>query len=111
MTLETGYPIHGSHIDFDFYKTPEGDWLPCPCCGLKPKAWVFDNGRSTSCGCWEDNYHHFAIFAESIMSVHRRNKGNVAAYDSDGLRKNWNHWCKTGDVLFDRTSTKTIGLW
>lgn len=80
------------------------EWLNCPNCGLKPIIWEFNNGKSTACGCGENEYRHHSIQAESIMSYVTRNNGSALGYDSDALRKNWNHWCKTGEVLF--TSSK-----
>jgi len=91
-------------VDLDFYKVPEGDWHECPFCGQTPKVWSFDNGRETCCGCLLvefNRYHHFAISAESIMSVYKRT-GRTAEYDSDALRKNWNHWVETGEIMFSK---------
>lgn len=88
------------------YKKVENvlQWEICPNRGLFPMVWVFDNGRSTACGCGENEYRHPSIYAESIRSVmeHSYNGQSAIAYDFDELRKNWNHWCKTGEVLFDR---------
>lgn len=75
-------------------------WLNCPKCGLKPLVWEFNNGRSTACGCGENEYRNHSIEAESIMSYVTRNGGSALGYDSDELRKNWNHWCKTGEHKF-----------
>lgn len=112
LCVDTGYEAHGWHYCIDAYEDPEGEWADCPCCGLKPKTWVFDNGRSTACGCWESKYYHFSINAESIMSVHKRTDGKkMTEYDSDELRKNWNHWCKTGEVLFEHASKRDDGRW
>lgn len=102
---------HDRHYCIDSYKDPDGEWLPCPNCGLRPKVWSFDNGRSTACGCWENKYDHFSIHAESIMSIVKRNDGSVAGYDSDALRKNWNEWCKTGKVVFEHAGKRTDGRW
>lgn len=97
------------------YDFPENinDWLECPNCGLKPKIWEFDNGRSTGCGCGVNNYDHFSIHAESIMSYikHSYNGTSCEGYDSDELRKNWNHWVLTGEVLFEHASKRTDGRW
>lgn len=85
------------------YKFPL-DWfsyLPCKNCGLRPLVWEFDNGRSTACGCGENEYNHFSIKAESIMSYISRKNGSSLGYRSDELMKNWNHWVKTGEVLFE----------
>ena len=102
------YESHSFHGCLDFYKEPEGEWNKCPKCGLKPKAWQFDNGRFTACGCWNSEYDHFSVRAESVMSVYKRTNGKkMNEYDSDGLRKNWNHYCETGDILFSAEN----GLW
>lgn len=83
-------------------KNPE-KWLKCPNCKLKPLIWTFDNGRHTACGCGKNEYNHFSIRAESIMSVMQNsyNGTSLAKYDQDELRKNWNHWVKTGEELFE----------
>lgn len=81
-------------------------WKLCPNCGLIPKIWQFDNGRSTACGCGKNQYNHFSIHAESVMSVYTRNNSNMAEYDSDKLRKNWNHWVETGEIVFERGKNK-----
>lgn len=81
------------------------DWLPCPVCGLRPKVWIFNNGCEAGCGCHNSTYDHRAIWAESIMSVWKRT-GNTAEYSSDNLRKNWNHWVETGEIIFDRQNIK-----
>jgi len=88
-------------------------WELCPTCGLFPKIWEFDNGRSTACGCGENQYRHPSIHAESIMSVVKRShNGNSALdYDSDALRKNWNHWCRTGEELFLHAGLRNDGKW
>jgi hypothetical protein len=86
-------------------------WLVCPQCELIPKIWTFDNGRLTACGCGVDQYEHFSIYAESIMSHIKRNNGSALNYDSDELRKNWNHWVNTGEILFDRKVMLKEGKW
>lgn len=112
MKIENGYPAH-AYIDcIDAYVEPEGEWSPCPRCGLTPKVWLFDNGRSTACGCWKSTYDHFSIHAESIMSAHKRTSGKgMNEYDSDALRKNWNHWCATGEIVFEHAGKRTDGRW
>ena len=88
----------------DVYKKPENpmEWLPCPRCGLRPLVWEFDNGRFTACGCGTDCYSHWSVRAESIMSVIKRsdNGKSAEAYDIDELKNNWNHWVRTGEILF-----------
>lgn len=87
-------------------------WELCPNCGLIPKIWEFDNGRQTACRCGKNQYDHFKIMAESICSKikHSFNGKSMADYDSDALRKNWNHWAKTGELLWDN-DYKVTGRW
>ena len=98
----------------DAYEKVENaqSWELCPNCGLIPKICEFDNGRQTACGCGEDQYTHFKIFAESITSVMKNshNEQSMVDYDSDALRKNWNHWAKTGEILWVR-NYKLTGRW
>jgi hypothetical protein len=82
-------------------KNPQ-DWLECPNCGLKPLTWEFNNGASTACGCGENEYNHFSIWTESIMSYVHRSNGSALDYDNDKLRKNWNHWVNTSEELEPR---------
>jgi hypothetical protein len=93
------------------YKEPENiaDWSQCPNCQLKPKVCAFDNGRSTACGCGNSDYDHFSIHAESIMSVHINNNGNTSSYNFNELCENWNHWVKTGEILFKKP--RNDGRW
>ena len=112
MKNDTGYPTHNGYYCCDFYKETDENWDKCPNCGLRPKKWVFDNGRRTGCGCGNNDYDHFSICAESIMSVHKRTDGKQTdIYDPDELRENWNHWCRTGEFLFDHASKRTDGRW
>lgn len=86
----------------DYKDAPEDeDWALCKDCGLRPKIWRYDNGRSTACGCGENQYKHKSISAESINSVFNRT-GITKEYDYDALRKNWNMFQETGEVIFDR---------
>ena len=91
-------------------KTPH-IWLPCPKCDLIPLTWEFNNGSSTACGCGDNTYNHFSIYAESIMSYIERNNGSVLHYKHNGLRDNWNHWVKTGEILYDNNVEKELGKW
>lgn len=95
------------------YKIPDKwlTWSKCPNCDLRPLVWQFNNGSSTACGCGEDEYKHFSIHSESILSYVNRNNGSALYYDHDGLKKNWNHWCRTGEVLFDRKKEVEMGKW
>jgi hypothetical protein len=108
--FDTGYPHHSIYFCCNFYKKTDETWDKCPNCGLRPKKWTFDNGRSTGCGCGNNDYDHFSIFAESIMSVYKRT-GEIGKYDSDELRKNWNHWCRTGETLFAHAGKRIDGRW
>ena len=87
-------------------------WELCPICGMIPKIWEFDNGRQTACRCGKNKYDHFKIMAESICSVmkHSHNGQSMADYESDALRKNWNHWAKTGEILWEH-NYKVTGRW
>lgn len=108
VKYETGFFSHSDYNCIESYKETDDNWDNCPNCGLKPKAWQFDNGRSTACGCWKSKYDQHHVFAESVMSVHKRTNGKkMNQYDIDGLRKNWNHWCRTGEHTFNVGS----GLW
>lgn len=86
------------------------DWLECPICHAKPKVWIFDNGRTASCKCHNTTYDHFSIHAQSIMS-HYKNDGNTANYNPHELKENWNHWVKTGEILFQHAGKRTDGRW
>lgn len=63
---------------------------------------VSRDGRATACGCGTDCYSHWSVQAESIMSVIKRsdNGKSAEAYDIDELKNNWNHWVRTGEILF-----------
>lgn len=96
------------------YEEPKNwdKWLECPNCGIKPKVNEYDNGRSTACGCGKDIYTNFSVHAESICSILERT-GNWAEHNKNGtddLRNNWNHWVKTGELLFD-LDYKKDGRW
>lgn len=95
------------------YQIPKNyeDWLECPNCGLKPLTWEFNNGSSTACGCGENEYKHFSIWTESIMSYVHRSNGSALDYDSDKLRKNWNHWVITGEELEPREELLKLDKW
>jgi hypothetical protein len=108
-----GFPVHSDYFCIDSYKdVPEDEhWEKCPCCGLKPKVWLFDNGRSTACGCWKDRYDHFSIRSESIMSVHIRCNGSLAEYSADQLRLNWNEYCATMISSCNHSDLRSLGRW
>jgi len=119
-TMEENIQISPEHAKYgrwswieciDAYKEPEGEWSPCPRCNLTPRVWVFNNGNCTACGCWNSMYRHWSIHSESIGSVLNRTGGFVE-YDGDDLRKKWNHYCETGEILFNRpTGGRADGRW
>ncbi len=86
-------------------------WLNCKDCGLIPLVWEFNNGRSTGCGCGENEYRHHSIQAESIMSWVTRHNGSALNYNSDELRTNWNHWVKTGEDIFKKQKEENNKIW
>lgn len=109
-----GYLVTNSYKCILAYKSPENEseWSYCPCCGLKPKIWTFNNGRSTACGCGHDEYNHFSVCAESIMSVHERTNGSeLNQYNSDSLRRNWNEYCATFINPCSHADLIELGRW
>ena len=81
----------------DAFVKPENEdqWLACPKCGMKPKVWIFDNGRYAACGgCQEHKYDFFQIRTESILSWLKRHNGSIEGYPNDELRENWNKYCR-----------------
>lgn len=113
--METKYRHLGYYKAIHAYEEvdkPE-EWLECPNCKLKPLVWEFNNGRSTACGCGENEYRHPSIHAESIMSVIMRSptKKSALEYNVNELRDNWNHWVKTGEILFEHAGKRTDGKW
>jgi hypothetical protein len=105
--------ISGKYKCISAYKIPNDveEWLDCPNCGLKPLTWEFNNGSSTACGCGENEYVHFSICTESIMSHVSRNDGSALEYDPHGLKKNWNHWVETGEELCPIKKLIDEGKW
>jgi hypothetical protein len=97
----------------DSYKEPEhwNEWLKCPNCDLRPLVWTFNNGSSTACGCGKNEYDHFSIHSESIMSYVKRNNGSALGYPRYGLRDNWNQWVETGEISFDIKKEVPLGKW
>jgi hypothetical protein len=105
--------IGGKYMCTSAYKIPKGveDWLRCPNCELKPLVWEFDNGRSTACGCGKNEYDHFSVYAESIMSYGKRSSYNFSGYNSNKLKENWNQWVETGKELEPRQELLDDGKW
>jgi hypothetical protein len=105
--------VSGKYKCISAYKIPNKPekWLRCPNCGLKPLVWEFNNGSSTGCGCGKNEYNHFSIWTESIMSYVTRHSGSALNYDSDKLRKNWNHWVHYGEELEPREELLKEGKW
>ena len=105
--------INSKYKCISAYKIPHkvDEWLACPNCGLKPLVWEFNNGRSTGCGCGKNEYNHFSIHSESIMSHVTRHSGSALEYNSHKLKENWNHWVKTGEELEPRQKLLDEGKW
>lgn len=106
-----GYKVNSDYICIDVYENVEDEgWLNCPCCGLKPKVWVFDNGRNTACSCANNKYDAFNVKAESIMSVLKRT-GSTKEYDSNKLKNNWNNYCFTMINSCNHADLRLEGKW
>jgi hypothetical protein len=105
--------VQGKYKCISTYTIPKDieDWFECPNCGLKPLTWEFNNGSSTACGCGENEYDHFSIHTESIMSHVTRNNGSALHYRSHGLKDNWNHWTITGEELETHSELREQGRW
>ena len=105
--------IEGKYKCISAYSIPEDiqNWAPCPNCGLKPLSRVFNNGSSTACGCGENEYNHFSIWTESIMSHATRCNGSVLNYNSNKLMINWNYWVYNGIELEPREQLLKEGKW
>jgi hypothetical protein len=86
------------------------NWLPCKNCGLIPLIREFDNGSSTACGCGENDYNHFSIQSESVMSFYKRNKGSIYGF-SGHLGMNWNQWVLTGQDIFKEMKKNNPEIW
>jgi hypothetical protein len=105
--------VEGKYKCISAYTIPKDveEWLQCPNCGLRPLVWEFNNGRSTACGCGKDEYDHFSIWTESIMSHVSRNNGSALGYNSGKLKMNWNHWAYKGIELEPREILLKEGKW
>jgi hypothetical protein len=86
-------------------------WLCCKDCGLIPLIWEFNNGRSTACGCGDNEYQHHSIQAESIMSWVKRHNGSASGFISEELRMNWNQWVKTGQDCYKQMKQSNPDIW
>lgn len=105
--------LEGKYKCTNAYQIPDNpsDWNPCPICGLRPLIWEFDNGRATACGCGKDEYDHFSVHAESIMSVVKRCDGSCFEYESTQLNYNWNYWACTEYNKYSHEMLKKQGKW
>ena len=105
--------VEGKYKCISAYTIPKDveDWLPCSNCGLRPLTWEFSNGSSTACGCGENEYTHFSIHTESIMSFVSRNNGSALHYKSNGLKENWNHWVTTGEEVESHSFLGSLDRW
>ncbi len=80
-------------------------WEKCPRCELRPRIFVTENMRRASCGCWRSVGDRWQIAAESRSSYVNR-KGSDTGHNRDGLRENWNTYCRTGKIKF-KLGTRT----
>jgi hypothetical protein len=105
--------ILGKYKCISAYKVPNNveEWENCPNCGLKPLTWEYNNGRSTACGCGKNEYDHFSIVAESIMSYVTRNNGSALDYKTHELKDNWNYWANTGFFIETYSGLREKGMW
>lgn len=105
--------VQGKYKCISAYTIPNDiqDWKNCRNCGLKPLTWTFNNGASTACGCGENEYKHFSIHTESIMSHIKRNDGSALHYDSNKLLYNWNHWVEKNEELETHKLLIENGRW
>ena len=90
------YPVQEKSIELNDFIDPwrYDEWLPCPKCGDIPKIWEFNNGKMTLCRCYETQYKHFSIHAESVASYFLRNNKTLKGYDHYSLLKEWNSYCQ-----------------
>jgi len=111
--INHGYRVNVIYYCTDVYKDTVGssEWASCPCCNLQPKIWKFDNGMQTGCGCGNNDYDHFSVMAESIMSYLSRNDGSLIGFDGDLLRKNWNEYCATMINPCSHGDLRFLGRW
>ena len=63
--------IGGKYKCISAYKIPDkvDEWLTCPNCNLKPLVWEYNNGRSTGCGCGENEYSFIYIERFECLNV------------------------------------------
>ena len=83
----------------DIEPKPE-EYNNCPRCGLKPRLWVFDNGKSAGCGC-QPKYSGQYPEAIDINSYYRK-FGTLKGYDinKEDLLKSWNYYTeRVSDML------------
>jgi len=91
----------------EVYKPVEEEgWEPCPTCGVKPRAWVFNGGRFAKCLC-SDLLGESQARAESIDSLLKRTGGHIAGYHPDAIRDAWNRFVDTGE----RQNSLPAGRW
>lgn len=99
--MKTHKYTHCYNLISDYVQpTNLGDWLECPVCDSKPLVWEFDNGRYASCKCHNNMYAHRIIRAESVGEYYKRNRKSLIGYDTESLLTNWNHWARTGEILY-----------
>lgn len=68
------------------------EYKTCPRCGLKPKLWIFDDGKMAGCGC---HHRYFGDCPEAIdINSYYKTHGNLTGYDIDqrDLLRSWNYY-------------------
>lgn len=105
--------LDGKYKCTSAYKIPDNfyNWHKCPNCNLYPLTWEYNNGNSTGCGCGRNDYDHFSIHSESIMSHVTRNNGSALYYDPKKLMLNWNYWVDTGIELEPYSELRKLDRW
>lgn len=88
-----GYDLIGKYV----VPSDASEWEKCPACGLRPKTWTFDNGRTAACGCGTGKYNHLSIEATPILKFYQENE-SLENFDDEELKKNWNDYCETGNL-------------
>jgi hypothetical protein len=73
-------------------------WKKCKYCKCFPRVWEFNNGSFAGCKC-NKKYTDSKVRSESILSYITRNNGSALNYPHDGLRKAWNHFIITNEII------------
>jgi hypothetical protein len=80
------YHVISAYVPITDWFTSDQDWMKCSRCNVKPRVWIFDNGRFAKCLC----AHKYGKAQAEAISINEGTRNN--SYDHDELRKNWNHY-------------------